>query len=369
MNSSDLTVNNIYLALHELAPFPLQESYDNSGVLVGALNQPVTRGLLCLDITEDVLQEAIEKKCDVIIAHHPVVFQGIKRLNGSTSTERIVMEAIRKQIALVAIHTNLDNMHHGVNQRIAQRLELQHCRILKPMQQELNLLYVYVPAEQLPQVEKAIFNAGAGNLGQYTECGFRIQGTGSFLPEKQANPFAGTPEERWLGEEIKFEVVVPKHRISAVLKAMRASHPYEEIAYGVIPLQQSTHEYGAGMLGELATPMAETDFLRVLKQNMQVSVIRHTRLLNRNIQRVALCGGSGSFLLPEAKAAGADIFITADYKYHQFFDAESQLIIADIGHYESEQFTWEIIYEFLMKKFPTFALQNTTVNTNPVFYS
>lgn len=363
-----LTVQDILHSLNTLAPGCYQESYDNSRLLCGSPSQVAHAALLCLDCTEAVVDEAIAQHCNVIIAHHPIVFKGLKALTGQTYVERVLIKAIQHQIAIVAVHTNLDNQLDGVNRVIANRLGLVHTRILKPMLNTLELLYVYVPQTHRAQVEQALFEAGAGAIGQYDQCSFVYPGSGSFRPLAGAKPLIGELGQREWVQEDKIEVVVQQHTRSAVLKALRTAHPYEEIAFGLVALQNENQTLGAGLIGELPRAMPGTDFLQHLKQSMELSQIRHTEHLAKPIKTVALCGGSGSFLLGDAKNQGADAYVSADFTYHQFFDAEGQLLIADIGHYESERFTPEIFYAYLSKKYPKFAFHFSTVNTNPVHY-
>ena len=363
-----LTVNDILESINVLAPFCYQESYDNSRLLCGLPTQEVTGTLLSLDCTEAVVDEALAKGCNLIVAHHPILFKGITSLTGKTYVERVLMKALREGIAIVAVHTNLDNQPAGVNAAIAQRLGLSQCRVLKPLQSTLELLYVYVPQASRASLEAALFAAGAGSVGKYDQCSFVYPGTGSFRPLEGANPVLGTVGTREFVQEDKVEVVVEQHVRGAVLNAMRAAHPYEEIAYGLVPLNNANQTLGAGLIGVLPSPMASLDFLRLVKTGLNTACIRHTRLLDKPIQTVALCGGSGSFLLSDAMQQGADAFISADFTYHRFFDAEDRILIADVGHYESEQFTPEIFYTHLSKKYPKFAFHFSAVNTNPVLY-
>lgn len=362
-----MKIKDIIREINQLAPFSYQESYDNSGLLVGNPEAEVSGALLCLDITEEVLEEARQAGLDLIIAHHPIIFSGIKRLIGQTYTERIVIKAIQYNIALLCVHTNLDNVAQGVNALMAGKLELRHTRILKPMPNTLFQLYTYVPEDYVGKVRDALFEAGGGHIGNYSECAFSYAGTGSFKPNEEANPFSGEKLVRKEDREIKLEMVFPSALKSALIKALKESHPYEEVAFGIIPLQNTIATLGAGMLGELQHAIPAETFLQQVKETFKVGMIRYTKPV-RDVQKVALCGGSGSFLLSDAIAAGADVFLTADFKYHQFFDADGKIMIVDIGHYESEQFTPEIFYRLVTKKFPTFALQFTSVNTNPVYY-
>lgn len=364
-----MLVKDIIQAIEQFAPSTYQESYDNSGLQVGDPNATVTGVLLSLDITEAIVDEAIERRCNMIVAHHPLLFSGLKRIAGSNYIERIVHKAIKHDIHLYAVHTNLDNVRAGVNAAFASKLGLQNTRILAPMQGTLRKLYTYAPVDVAEKIRQALFAAGAGEIGQYTECSFSSEGDSTFKPSPDANPFigqAGGPTEHI--REVKIEVIVPRHNERAVLKALFDTHPYEEVAYEMVQLLNDNQELGAGMLGTLPQPMDETAFLSFLKQQMKLSCIRHTPLLGRQIQKVAICGGSGSFLLKDAMRAGADIFITGDFKYHQFFDADGQIVIADIGHYESEQFTVELLATILNEKFPNFAILLSILSTNPVNY-
>ncbi len=365
-----MLVKDIISAIEAVAPTVYQESYDNTGLQVGNPDAEVTGVLISLDVTEALLDEALQRGCNMVVAHHPVIFSGIKKLVGRNYVERIVHKAIKNDIAIYAAHTNLDNMLlGGVNAKIAEKLGLVNTAILDPKPGTLSKLYTYAPIDIADKVRDALFAAGAGQVGNYSESSFNTPGTGTFRPGVGTNPAIGAPGgERERVEEVKIEVLVEKHSEGRVLKALFASHIYEEVAYELIPLSNANQHIGAGMVGMLPTPMPELDFLAFVKQQMKTDCIRHTALRGKMIEKVAFCGGSGSFLLPHALRAGADIFITGDYKYHQFFDAEGKIIIADIGHYESEQFTSEIFRAVLNEKFPTFAILLSNINTNPVKY-
>jgi dinuclear metal center YbgI/SA1388 family protein len=361
-------VKELVRYLQSIAPFQYQESYDNSGLLVGSPDMEMTGVIVALDCVESVIDEAIKIGANVIVTHHPVIFKGLKRLTGANYVERTVMKAIEHHVALVAIHTNLDNYRFGVNHIIANKLNLVRQQILVPKEAVLFKLGVYVPATHAAQLREVLAEAGAGNIGDYDACSFTSVGAGRFRPNERAQPFVGKVNQLEVVEEVRIEVSVEKHALNAVEKAMKEAHPYEEVAYDIAALN-NTHTYiGSGMVGELEIPMEPMAFLQQVKQVFQCGVVRYTECNGRNIRRVAVCGGSGSFLLPDAKRAQADIFITADFKYHEFFDAEHQIIIADIGHFESEQYTSEWIVSILMKKFTTFAVRLTNVSTNPINY-
>jgi dinuclear metal center YbgI/SA1388 family protein len=354
--------------LESLAPLAYQEDYDNSGLIVGNPDKEVQQALLSLDCTEAIVDEAISKGCEAIISHHPIVFRGLKKLNGKTYVERVVEKAIKNDIAIYAIHTNLDNVMDGVNAKICETLELTNCRILAPKSGLLKKLVTYVPAEKAEQVRNALFHAGAGNIGNYSECSFNAEGQGTFKGGEDTSPYVGEPGKRHYEDEVKIETVYPSTIESKLLMALFLAHPYEEVAYDLYELTNQHNQIGAGMIGELEEEISEEEFLFVLKQNMQARVIRHTALRGKNVKRVAVCGGAGGFLLKNAISAGADFFVTADYKYHEFFDAEGRIVIADIGHFESEQFTAQLLYDIIRKKFPNFAIRLTEINTNPIKY-
>lgn len=363
-----MKINDITNYLEKWAPLSLQESYDNAGLLVGKKETEIKGVLITLDVTEAILDEAISKKCNLIIAHHPIIFKGLKNLTGQNSTQRIVEKALREHIALYAIHTNLDNVDHGVNAILSQKLHLQNNRILSPMKSRLRKLATFCPLNHADKVRQAIFNAGAGHIGNYDNCSFNSSGKGSFRANKDADPFVGEKGELHFEEEVRIETIYPDYVESAVIDALLQSHPYEEVAYDIYPINNSYEKIGAGMIGELAAPMSEIDFLNHAKTITGIPYIRHSQFLQKPIHKVALCGGAGSFLIQEAIRAGADAFLTGDIKYHEFFDAESKILVADIGHFESEQFVKELIYSHLIKKFSTFAVLISETNTNSINY-
>lgn len=354
--------------LEALAPLNLQEGYDNSGLLVGNPKSDVNRALISLDCTERIVDEAIANGCDLIISHHPIVFGGLKRFNEANYVERVVAKAIRNNISIYAIHTNLDNIAGGVNAKIMERLGIEKPAVLAPKKNILKKLRVFVPATHAESLKSSLFDAGAGNISNYAECSFSTSGTGTFLPNDQANPTIGNIGKREIVDEVAIEVIYPIYQERKILVAMYQNHPYEEVAHDIYALDNAYQEVGSGMIGELGRAFSTTDFLAFLKEKMNVEVIRHTSELNKPIQRVAVCGGAGSFLLKKAIQSGADVFISADFKYHEFFDAEEKIMIADIGHFESEQFTQDLLLEVIRKKFPNFAIQITKESTNPIKY-
>ena len=361
-------IKDVMAFLESWAPKAYQESYDNSGLLVGNSESPVTGILVALDCTEHVVEEAAIRGCNLIVTHHPILFKGLKSLTGKTYVERAVMTAVRKDIALYAIHTNLDNIRTGVNKKIAEKLGLSNTRILSPKKGTLSKLVTFVPEKNLNEVMVALHEAGAGQIGNYKNCSFQVNGTGTFQPNEAAKPFLGQAGRLEKVPEVRIEVIFADERNGAILQALRNTHPYEEVAYYITRLENENQEVGAGMIGELSGLEEPIAFLRRLKESMQVSVIRHTVLPQKPIRLVAVCGGAGSFLLGEAIRQKADVFVSADFKYHEFFDAEGKILIADIGHFESEQFTKDLLLEVLTEKFTTFASHFSKTVTNPISY-
>lgn len=354
--------------LESIAPLNYQEDYDNSGLIVGHANDEITSALVALDCTEQIVDEAIAKQCNLIITHHPIVFKGLKKFNGKTYVERVVLKAIKNNIALYAIHTNLDHVQNGVSGEICKRLGIVNGKILATKGGLLKKLVTYCPTASADEVKSGLFSAGAGHIGNYSECSFSNEGMGTFKANEDANPFVGEKGVRHHEPEQRIEVVFKSQDERKIIVALLEKHPYEEVAYDIYPITNTLATVGAGMVGWLPEEMEATAFLQHVKEKMQTQVIRHTALLSKKIKKVAVCGGSGSFLLKDAIAAGADAFITADFKYHEFFDAEDKLMICDIGHYESEQFTSNLLIENIQEKFPNFAIRLTEHNTNPINY-
>lgn len=361
-------IKDIAAALERLAPLAYQESYDNAGLLVGDPTAEVARVLVSLDVTEAVVQEAISQQCELIVAHHPIIFKGLKKLTGASYVERTVIQAIRGNVAIYAAHTNLDHVVGGVNSRLASIIGLEKVRVLSPRRQTLSKLVSFVPVEDTSRVLNALYEAGAGQIGHYKNCSFRSEGTGTFQPDEQANPHVGTALVQEEVQENRIELIFPSHLQQQVVRALRRAHPYEEVAYYLSTLENVNQEVGTGMIGELPQAMPERDFLLFLKEAMQLDCIRHTEWLGREVKTVAVCGGAGYFLLPDAIRQGADVLVTADFKYHEFFDAERKILIADIGHYESEVHTKNLISAYLSENFANIAVILSSTVTNPVKY-
>ena len=363
-----MKISEIIYFLESVAHPSLQETYDNTGLITGNSGWECNGIIVSLDATEEVVAEAIANKANLIVAHHPIIFSGLRKINGKNYVEKAVIAAIKNDIAIYAIHTNLDNVLHGVNGKMAELLGLTNCSVLSPKTNTLQKLFTFVPAAQAEQVRNAIFQAGAGYIGKYSEVSFNAPGFGTFKAGDGANPFVGSPGERHTEEEIKMEIIYPAFLENKIVEAMKAAHPYEEVAYDCVSLSNQHSGTGSGLIGELKDETDETEFLKRVSQIFKTPVIRHTELMRKRIKKVAVCGGAGSFLVGAAITAGADIYITADMKYHEFFDANGRMVIADIGHYESEQFTIDLLKEVLEQKFPTFAVLKTGVVTNPIRY-
>ena len=354
--------------IESIAPLALQENYDNAGLIIGDEEKEITGALVTVDLTEEVLEEAIDNKLNLVISHHPIMLYGVKKITGKNHTERIILKAIKNDVAIYAAHTNLDSIWGGVSSKIAEKLNLKNQKILAPVTNHLMKLVYFVPTEQASETRQAIFEAGAGQIGDYDMCSYNLEGKGSFRAGDGTNPFVGEKGEIHFEEETRVETILPKHLKNKIVAALIKSHPYEEVPYDLYPLYNKFDRAGYGIVGDLSADVDELEFLKKLKKIFSAQCIRHTKLLNKNIKRVAVCGGSGSFLLQNAIQQKADILVSGDFKYHQFFDAEGKIIIADIGHFESEQITKELFYELLIKKFPKFAVRLTEINSNPINY-
>ncbi|MCM8567928.1 Nif3-like dinuclear metal center hexameric protein [Gramella jeungdoensis] len=363
-----MTIQEVINQIEDFAPTRYAEDFDNVGLLVGDKSKEVAGALITLDTLEATVDEAIEKKCNLIISFHPIIFSGLKKLNGKNYVERTVLKAIKNDIAIYAIHTALDNQHKGVNDMISEKLGLKNRQILIPRKDSIKKLTTFVPLKNADEVRNALFGAGGGSIGNYDNCSFNITGKGSFKGNEESNPVIGEKGQIHFEEEVQIGITYQAHLESGILKNLFKSHPYEEVAYEIHSLENRNQHLGMGMIGELEEEMDETSFLKQVKKTFNSGCIKHSELLNKPIKKVAVLGGSGAFAIENAKAAGADIFITADLKYHDFYKAEEKLVLADIGHYESEQFTKNLLYSFLSKKISSFALILADTNTNPINY-
>lgn len=370
-----MKIKRIIEALERLAPPMLQEDYDNAGLTYGDPEKEIDGALICVDITEAIIEEAIINNCQLIISHHPLVFRSLKKISTNHFTGRILIKAIQEEIAIYCVHTNLDNIRLGVNNILSEKIELENCKILKPQKGILKKLVTFCPdihlsnGSYVPEmVRSALFNAGAGCIGNYDSCSFNLSGEGTFRGLEGTDPFIGTKGEQTSQNEIRVEIVFPAYNQVRVLDALLSSHPYEEVAYDIYPLDNLFEGTGAGMIGELRVPLKETEFLGFVKDQLGLPFIKHSAFLKKKVSNIAICGGAGSFLLQDAINAQADVFLTADLKYHDYFEADGKILLADIGHYESEQFTNDLLYEYLIKIFNNFAFQKTKLKTNPINY-
>jgi dinuclear metal center YbgI/SA1388 family protein len=354
--------------LDSAIPISFQEGYDNSGLQVGLPEREVSSALISLDITEEVIEEAISAGCDLIISHHPLIFSGIKKITGSSFRERILIKAIQHKIALYSSHTNLDVFSNGVSRKMAEKLNLKNINVLTPLKNRLLKLVTYVPVSHLEVVREAIFGAGAGMIGNYDKCGFSVSGTGSYRGDEVTHPFVGERGKIHFKNEIRFETIMLSHLKVKVIKALVEAHPYEEVAYDIYPLDNEYIGAGMGCTGEFDEPLEERAFIKLVSSVFEAKGIRFSKLTGRTIKKVAVCGGSGSPLLNDAIISGADTFVTGDIKYHSYFEAEDKILLVDAGHFESEKFSTEILFDLIIKKFPTFAVRFSETNTNPVNY-
>lgn len=363
-----MTVRSVAQILEELAPLDHAEDFDNVGLLVGDSSMEVSGILVTLDTLEIVVDEAIAKDCNLIVSFHPIIFGGLKKITGKNYVERTVLKAIRNNIAIYAIHTALDNSFNGVNAKICEVLGLINNEILIPKKDTIRKLTTYVPSAEAENLKKKLFEAGAGNIGNYSHCSFTLEGTGSYKAGENSNPTKGEIGKTHFERETMVHVTYLKSSERNVLDALMTNHPYEEVAYEVYSLENRNQQIGMGMIGELEESMSETSFLEHLKKTMKAQVVRHSNLRDSPVKKVAVLGGSGAFAIGAAKAAGADVFVTADVKYHQFYEAENKMVIADIGHFETEQFTKNLLVDYLTKKIPNFAIRLSESITNPIKY-
>ncbi|MEO6302680.1 MAG: Nif3-like dinuclear metal center hexameric protein [Bacteroidia bacterium] len=363
-----MTIQEIITEIENFAPLAYQEDYDNCGLITGQKNQETTGTLLTLDCTEEVIDEAIKNKCNLIIAHHPILFSGLKKINGNNYVERTIIKAIQNNIAIYACHTNLDNVKQGVNKKLGDKLGLKDLQILAPKTGILKKLITFVPESHHQAVLDALFNAGAGHIGNYSHCSFTLEGTGTFKGNSDTTPFVGKPNELSTEKELRIETVFESDKESRIISSLLKAHPYEEVAYDIYSIANKHQQIGSGMVGDLEKEMSEDVFLAHVKKSLLSGCLKHTKKPGKVIKKVAICGGSGRFLLKNAINSGADAYITSDFKYHEFFDAENKILLVDAGHFETEQFTPEIFYEIIQNKFPTFAIRLSKTNTNPVNY-
>lgn len=354
--------------LYNYAPLDYAEDFDNVGLIVGDAEAEIDGVLVSLDATEEVIEEAIAQNCNVVLCFHPIIFSGIKALNPTDYVKRSVIKAIKNDVAIYAIHTALDNAVHGVNAMICHKLGLQNPKILIPQKSTIKKLTTYVPMDKADFVREKLFEAGAGQIGNYSNCSYNIEGLGSFKGNESSNPVYGEKGQTHFEKEIQLNLTFAKHLESKVLKALFANHPYEEVAYEVETLENKNQNIGLGMVGAFEQSMSEMEFLDKLKNVFKTPVVRHSNRLNKPIKSVAVLGGSGAFAIKNAIRQNTDAYVTADLKYHDFFKAEERILLADIGHFESEQYTKDLLFSFINEKFANFAIILSKTKTNPVHY-
>lgn len=362
-----MKIKNILDILEEMAPLAYAEDFDNVGLLTGNADDEATGVIVCHDALETVIDEAIAKKCNLVVCFHPILFTGLKKITGKNYVERAVIKAIKNDIAIYAVHTALDNHQQGVNKIFCNALGLINTEILIPKENHIRKLITYTIPENLEKLRTALFDAGAGNIGNYENCSFTSQGLGTYKGNEKSNPKVGEVGEFVEAKEIKIEVTFEKQFEVKVLKALFSNHVYEEVAYEIYNLNNTHQNIGLGMTGEFAEPMDEKEFLHFVAAKMQANGIRHSAFNGKQIKKVAVLGGSGSFAIKAAIAAGADAFLTADLKYHQFYEAEGKILLADIGHFESERYTQDYIADYLSSRL-NIPVLITTIDTNPVKY-
>lgn len=361
-------IKEVIKLIETIAPLSRQENYDNSGLHAGDPEMEVKSVLIALDVTETVVDEAIEQGCNLIISHHPVIFKPLKSITPKSEPGRCLLKAIRHNIVLYAAHTNLDNVMGGVNSMIGRKLGLENLQILQPLTGALQKLVVFVPHAHAEEVREAMFTAGAGHIGQYDQCSYNLEGKGTFRALPGTQPFVGETGKMHSEPETRIEVICESHLLSTVVQAMVKAHPYEEVAWDAYSLTNEFPLAGSGMIGMFASPMQEVDFLAHVKQVFNAGCVKYSPLINRRVKKVAFCGGSGNFLISAAMKMGADVFITGELKYHDYFLAERKVLLVEAGHYETEQFTSQLLYEIVKEKFTTFATRISNIRTNPINY-
>ncbi len=355
--------------LEDWAPNACAEGFDNTGLLVGGGNETLTGILVCHDTLEEVVGEAIENNCNLIVGYHPILFDGLKKITGKTYVERAVIKAIQNKIAIYALHTALDNQPHGTNKALGNAIGLENLQILIPQSSGILKLITYVPKNHAESLKESLFESGAGNIGNYDQCSFSLEGKGTFRGNEHSKPAIGEKGKRHTEEEVQLGVVFPNHLKESVLNALLANHPYEEVAYELYQTLNDPQDIGMGMIGSLPGPMKENEFLNHLKDKLNLKFVRHSGLSGKEIRKVAVLAGSGAFSIGRAIARGADALVTGDLKYHQFYESEGKILLADVGHFESEQFTKYLIHDYLVKKIPNFAVVLSKLNTNPIHYT
>lgn len=366
------TLNDIIAPIEAAAPRAWQENWDNAGWQVCPADPKTaecTGALLTLDITEAVVGEAAREGFNLIVSHHPLLFKGLKRITGSTPQERNVTEAIRHGIAIYSAHTNMDSAPGGVNFRLAEMLGLTNIEVLIPREGDLVKLVFYTPAAEADRVRQAVLEAGAGHIGNYDSCSYNNEGFGTFRAVSDAcRPYVGSIGEMHREPEVRTETVVPRYLLSRVIDTLIKAHPYEEPAYDIIPLELPNRGAGLGCVGDLSEALPTAAFLQRIATTLNLPYLRHSEIATGTVRRVAVCGGSGAEFIPSAIAAGAQLYLTADLKYHDFQRGGETITLVDGGHFETEHQLMDVFYELISKKIPNFAVRRAATPSNAVSY-
>lgn len=363
-----MTIQKVIAEIEKHIAMPQAEDFDNVGLLCGLPERNVSGILVCHDALENVVDEAIQRNCNLIVCFHPIIFSGLKSLTGKNYVERAVLKAIENKVAIYAIHTAFDNDYYGVNAGICNLLGLKNLKILQPKKNNLKQLNVYVPKDYSEKVKEALFSAGAGNIGFYDECSFKVEGKGTFRPTEGSNPFSGEQNVRENADEDMISVIFESFKQNQLIAAMKSAHPYEEVAHQIYQIDNENQYSGLGMYGEFETEMDEREFMSFVKEKFNLNIIKHSDFNQKKIRRVGVLGGSGASGIKAALSKKCDAYLTGDLKYHDYFLAESKMLICDIGHYESEQLVSQQLFEILSQKFSTFAILKSSEKTNPVNY-
>lgn len=361
-------------AMDELAPRHLAESWDNVGLLVGNPAQTINKILITLDVTKAVVEQAIIDGVDLIISHHPLIFKSITTVRTDLPQGQILSSLLKSNIGVYAAHTNLDIAIGGVNDVLADALDLCGVQPLALSSTEkLCKLVVFVPQTHVETVEEAIMAAGAGHIGNYSHCSFKTDGIGTFLPLESSNPFKGNINQLERLKESRLETIMPEKISKSVIKAMLKAHPYEEVAYDIYQLMNSGPKMGLGRIGKLVTPMLLVDFANQVKAALGISSVNVVGSCTRLVKKVAVCGGAGASLLHKAAFAGADVLVTGDVKYHEGQEAAAiGMAMIDAGHFATEQPILSHVEKFLgicaEKGKWSIDIKVDTINKDPFHY-
>jgi len=366
-----VSVGNIVSSIHAWAPKESALSYDNVGLQIGRHDAPVVKGLVALDLTPQIVQEAIDQGANLIVTHHPVIFKSLSHITDTSLVSSMALTLAEHRIALIAAHTNLDAARGGVSFHLAKTLGLGSIDFLEGMEDIVRKITVFVPLEHAEAVRAAAHEAGGGQIGAYSDCSFSVGGTGQFRPGSSASPFIGStdgPVERL--NEVRIEMVVEDWKVNKVLSAIKKSHPYEEVAYDVVTLSQASRNVGIGAVGNLPAPIKLAQFLSNSALALSTKALRYAGDLDKTISRVAVCGGSGGDFIPSAIRSGADAFVTGDLSYHRFFDVldvhgEAKMALIDAGHYETEQGTEDLLLDHLRRSFDSIKWSKTKFRSSP----